>query len=270
VNAIVETVETRMRELGLEFMAAGLESFLESQARQDNTLTQSLADLMEIELIPRKERAARSRVKLSGMPAIKRLEDFELDWLKGGMTARQLAELSSLAFVLRKENLILMGPSGLGKTHLMLALAHKACMTGHTVWYTSCIDLMENLSRAREQGRLKRRLTWMRKPHIVLIDEVGYEELTKEQANLFFQVVNARYEHGSIILTTNKAFGSWAEILNDEAIATATLDRLLHHAHVFSLKGDSYRMKDRLKIGVVDPVEPQKKRNSETAEKRNF
>ena len=270
MNAIVETVETRMRELGLEFMAAGLESFLESQTHQDNSLAQSLADLMEIESVPRKERAARSRVKLSGMPAIKRIEDFELDWLNGGMTRRQLAELSSLAFVSRKENLILMGPSGLGKTHLMLALAHKACITGHTAWYTSCLDLMENLTRAREQGRLKRRLTWMRKPHIILVDEVGYEELTKEQANLFFQVVNARYEHGSMILTTNKAFGRWAEILNDEAIATATLDRLLHHPHVFSLKGESYRMKDRMKIGVVDPVKPQEKRNSETAEKRNF
>lgn len=104
----------------------------------------------------------------------------------------------------------------------------------------------------------------MRKPHIILIDEVGYEELTKEQANLFFQVVNARYEHGSMVLTTNKSFGRWAEVLNDEAIATATLDRLLHHAHVYSLKGDSYRMKDRMKIGVVDPVESQEKRNSET------
>jgi DNA replication protein DnaC len=256
MNALIQTIETRMRELGLEFMAAGLESFLESQTRADNTLAQSLADLMELESIPRKERAARSRVKLSGMPVIKRLEEFDLDWLTGGMTRRQLAELSSLAFVPRKENLILMGPSGLGKTHLMLALAHKACMSGHTVWYTSCIDLMEDLTRAREQGRLKRRLTWMRKPHLMLIDEVGYEALTKEQANLFFQVVNTRYEHGSMILTTNRSFGGWAEILSDEAIATATLDRLLHHAHVFSLKGGSYRMKDRMKIGVVDPGEP--------------
>jgi DNA replication protein DnaC len=211
MNVLIETIETRMRELGLDFMAAGLESYLESQARENNTLAQSLADLLELETIPRKERAARSRVKLSGMPAGKRLEDFDLEWLQGGMTARQFAELASLSFVARKENLILMGPSGLGKTHLMLALAHKACMTGSTVWYTSCTDLMEDLSRAREQGRLKRRLTWLRKPHVVLIDEVGYEGLTKEQANLFFQVVNTRYEHGSMILTTNKSFGQWAE-----------------------------------------------------------
>ena len=254
MNTLLATVETRMHELGLEFMAAGLESFLESQARSDNTLLQALADLMDIESVPRKQRAARSRRKLSPMPATKSLEDFDLNWLKGGMTAQQLAEISSLAFVERKENLILMGPSGLGKSHLMLALGHTACLSGHTVWHTSCTNLIEDLNRAKEQNRLKRRLTWLKKPHIMLIDEVGYDQLGREQANLFFQVVNARYEVGSMIITTNKSFGRWAEVLDDEAIATATLDRLLHHAHVFSLKGDSYRMKDRMKIGVVDPA----------------
>ncbi len=254
MNVLQETIEIRMNDLGLEFMAAGLESFLEAQSHTENTLSQSIADLLELEYVPRKERAAKSRLKLSGMPSIKLLEDFDLSWLKGGLTAAQLAEFSSLAFIERKENLVLMGPSGLGKTHLMLALAHKACQNGYTVWYTSCIDLMENLTHAREQGRLKRRLTWLRKPHLILIDEVGYENLTKEQANLFFQIVNTRYEQGSMIITTNKSFGRWAEILDDEAIATATIDRLLHHAHVLSLKGDSYRMKDRLKIGIVDPV----------------
>lgn len=254
MNVLQETIETRLNELGLEFMAAGLESYLEAQSHTENTLTQSIADLLELEYIPRKERAAKSRLKLSGMPSIKLLEDFDPSWLKGGLTASQLAELASLSFIERKENLVLMGPSGLGKTHLMLALAHKACLNGFTVWYTSCIDLIENLTNARAQGRLKRRLTWLRKPHLILVDEVGYENLTKEQANLFFQIVNTRYEQGSMIITTNKPFGRWAEILDDEAIATATIDRLLHHAHVLSLKGDSYRMKDRLKIGIVDPV----------------
>lgn len=253
MNPILMTLQSRLEDLGLHFINAGLESFLEAQARKDQTTLQTIADLVDLEYWPRKERAAKSRVKLSGLPEQKRLEDFDLGWLKGGLTTRQLGELSSLSFLERKENVILMGPSGLGKTHLMLALAHKACVSGYTAYYTTCLDLMENLSRAKEAGRLKRKLVWLRKPHVLVIDEVGYEALTQEEANLFFQVVNTRYERCSIILTTNKPFGRWAEMMADEAIATATLDRLLHHAHILSLKGDSYRMKDRLKAGVVDP-----------------
>lgn len=253
MNTQLLGLHARMDDLGLGFMAAGLESFLEAQARSEQSLVQTLNDLLDLELSPRRERAAKSRLKLSGLPSLKRLEDFDLSWLKGGLTNRQFEELSSLSFVDRKENVVFMGPSGLGKTHLMLALAHKACLTGYTAWYTSCSDLMENLSRAREAGRLKRKLVWLRKPHVLVIDEVGYESLNREQANLFFQVVNARYENGPILITTNKSFGSWSEMMADEAIATATLDRLLHHAHILSLKGDSYRMKDRLKTGVVDP-----------------
>lgn len=253
MNTHVITLQTRLEELGMTFMAAGLESFLERQSRVEQPLVQTLHDLLDLELVPRKERAARSRVKLSGLPALKRLEDFDQSWLKGGLTRRQFDELASLAFIDRKENVVLLGPSGLGKTHIMLALAHKACLNGYTAWYTTCSDLMENLTRAREAGRLKRKLVWLRKPHVLVIDEVGYESLSREQANLFFQVVNARYESGPILITTNKAFGKWSEMMADEAIATATLDRLLHHAHILSLKGDSYRMKDRLKTGVVDP-----------------
>lgn len=254
MNPTIATLQTRMESLGLDFMAAGLETFLEAQAKEDRSLAEVLADLIDLEYAPRKERSAKSRIKLAGLPAVKRLEDFDLTWPKGGLPKKQFGELSSLAFIERRENVVLMGPSGLGKTHLMLALAHKACLCGSTAWYSTCIDLIENLQRAREQGRLKRKLSWLRKPHVLVIDEVGYETLNREQANMFFQVVNARYEHGPIILTTNKPFGAWADMLGDEAIATATLDRLLHHAVIVSLKGDSYRMKDRLKTGVVDPV----------------
>ena len=199
-----------------------------------------------------KERMARTRLNVSGIPVHKRLEDFDLSWLKGGLTQKKFNELSTLSFIERKENIILLGPSGLGKTHLLLALGHKACLNGFTAYYISCVDLLERLLKSREQGRLKRKLQWFVKPHVLLIDEVGYENLSPEQATLFFQLVNTRYENGSIILTSNRNFGRWGEIMSDDAVATATLDRLLHHAHVLSLEGDSYRMKDRLKIGVVD------------------
>ncbi|MBN1997636.1 IS21-like element helper ATPase IstB [candidate division KSB1 bacterium] len=247
-----EMIMSRMEELGLSFMAAGLESFLSSQVNQDAPLAEAISELVDLELIPRKERMARTRLKVSGIPSGKSLEEFDLAWLKGGLTQKKFAELSSLSFIERRENVILLGPSGLGKTHLMTALGQKACLNGFTAYYITCLDLLERLHRSRDQGKLKQKLVWFGKPHVLLVDEVGYENLSPEQATLFFQLINTRYEHGSIILTSNKPFGKWGEIMADDAVATATLDRLLHHSHVITLNGNSYRMKDRMKIGVVD------------------
>jgi len=252
MDITMQTMITRMEELGLSFMAAGFESYLADASRNDKPLKDAIYDLLELEYIPRKERMGKTRLKVSGIPQVKRLEDFELSWLKGGLTEKKFKELSSLAFIQRKENIILIGPSGLGKTHLMLALACKACLTGFTAYYITCMDLIEGLVRARGVNRLKRKLQWYRKPHLLVVDETGYENLDREQATLFFQLVNTRYEHGSIIITTNKSFSSWGEMMSDDAIATATLDRLLHHAHIISLNGDSYRMKERLKVGAVN------------------
>jgi DNA replication protein DnaC len=246
-----EMITSRMEELGLSFMAAGFESFLSSQVNQEAPLIEAIGELIDLELIPRKERMAKTRLKVSGIPHCKTMEGFDLSWPKGGLTQKQFNEMSSLTFIERKENIILLGPSGLGKTHLMTALGQKACLNGYTAYFISCLDLLERLQRSRDQGRLKNKLTWFGKPHVLLIDEVGYENLTSEQASLFFQLINTRYERGSIILTSNKPFGKWGEIMADDAVATATLDRLLHHSHVISLKGDSYRMKDRMKIGAV-------------------
>jgi DNA replication protein DnaC len=248
----IQTLQSRMEELGLSFMAAGLETFLAEKERTTQTVLQSLQDLIELEYIPRKERMARTRLKVSGLPQHKKLDDFDLSWPKGGLTEKKFKELGTLSFIRRKENIILLGPSGLGKTHLMLALAHKACLDGFTAYYISCMDLMERLVKARSMNKLKRKLQWFKKPHLLVIDEVGYEKLEAEEATLFFQLINSRYENGPVIITTNKSFSQWGEMMSDNAIATATLDRLLHHAHIISLKGDSFRMKDRLKIGVVD------------------
>ncbi len=255
MNVQLETVTTRLEDMGLSFMAAGLESFLADEGRKESSLLEIIAGLVDTEYVPRKERAIKSRIKLSALPCKKRIDEFDVSWLKGGLTASKLAELKSLRFIERKENVLLLGASGLGKTHLMTALAYEACIAGYTAYFVTSTGIMENLAYAKAQNRLKRKLAWLKKPHVLVIDEIGYENYTLEQANLFFQLVNARYETGSIIITTNKPFVKWAEIMSDEAIATATLDRLLHHAHVISLKGDSYRMKDRLKAGVVDSVE---------------
>lgn len=248
--ALAQTT-SRLEELGLGFMAAGLESFLADRARVEGTLFDSIQSLVDLEYSARKERTARTRLRLSGMPQTKRIEEFDLSWLKGGLTKDRFEELKSLAFVERKENVLLLGSSGVGKTHLLLGIGHKACISGYTAYYTSCRDLVETLLRAKEQNRLKKKLAWFRKPHVLLVDEVGYEPLSPEQAHVLFQLINARYESGTIVLTSNKSFSKWAELMSDEAVATAMLDRLLHHAQYFSLKADSYRMKDRLKSGAV-------------------
>lgn len=247
----VESVRGRMEELGLSFMAAGIESFLGNPRQADESLLDSIRDLVDLEYVARKERTAKTRLKLSGMPQAKRLEDFDLSWLKGGLPGARFEDLKSLSFIERKENIIFLGPSGVGKTHLMLGLGHRACMSGYSAYYISCRDAIERLLKAREQNRLRRVLTWFKKPHVLLLDEVGHEPLSPEQAHVFFQLVNTRYETGSIILTSNRPFSKWAEIMSDEAVATAMLDRLLHHAQIFSLKAESYRMKERLRIGTV-------------------
>jgi DNA replication protein DnaC len=186
MNVPAQQLKAKMDDLGLEFMAAGLETFLSDPAQSKKNLIELFTDLMELESIPRKERSARSRLKLSGIPHHKSLEDFDVAWVKGGITEAQISELGSLSFVSRKQNVILMGPSGLGKTHLMCAIEQKACRNGYTAYYTTCTELMENLTRARENNRLRRKLTWFRKPHVLLIDEVGNEHLNQDQANLFF------------------------------------------------------------------------------------
>ena len=241
----------RMEELGLGCMAAGLATFLGAPGRADTPVFESIRELIDLEYVARNERMARTRLKLSGMPQSKRLDEFDLSWLKGGMPAARFEELKSLTFVERKENILLLGPSGVGKTHILLGLGQRACLNGYSAYYITCRDVIERLMRAREQNRFRKTLAWYRKPHVLLIDEVGHEPLTPEQAHVFFQLVNVRYETGSIVLTSNRTFSKWAELMSDEAVATAMLDRLLHHAQVFSLKADSYRMKERLRAGAV-------------------
>ena len=193
-NVKLITLKERMEELGLSFMAAGFDSFLEEQARNENTLLDRIYDLVETELIPRKERAGKTRLKISAIPQYKTLEAFDLSWLKGGLTQEKFNELSTLSFVERKENVFFLGPSGVGKTHLMSALGCKACISGFSAYYISCHDLVESLIKAKEQNRLSRKMKWFAKPNILLVDEVGYEPLNATALSILKVVLQQQAE----------------------------------------------------------------------------
>ena len=166
-------------------------------------------------------------------------------------TPRQIDELATLAFAARAENVILLGPPGVGKTHLAVGLAMQALKSGLAVYYTNLSQLIADLKKAQEQNRLERRWRVYLRPDILIIDEVGYLQLDRTEAQLLFRLVCERYEHGSIILTSNKYFSDWDELMSDSVISIAMLDRLLHHAHVMNIQGDTYRLKDRRKSGVM-------------------
>ena len=249
-SVTLEILRTNLQELNLGFASNYIDSFLHEHSREERPLVETLCELFDHELTQRRQRAAKTRLKLSRLPAIKNLEEFKIEEVEG-ITSKKLAELSSLAFVERHENVVLMGPSGLGKTHILSALVYKACCQGYTAYYMSAQEIIEELVKAKRQNRLKRKLASFCKPHLLAVDEIGYESFTKEESTLFFNLVASRYEKASIILTTNKTFGQWGELMGDNAIATATLDRLLHHAEVVIMKGESYRIKNRTKLGLM-------------------
>jgi DNA replication protein DnaC len=169
-------------------------------------------------------------------------------------------ELAGLSFVERAENVILLGPPGVGKTHLAVALGVKACEAGHRVLFLTMEELLTRLKRALTEHRLTQTLQQLTYPKVLVLDEIGYLPMTREEASLFFRILGRRYEKASLILTSNKSFLDWGEIFGDQVLATAILDRLLHHATTLNIKGESYRLKEKRKAGLLGqapkPEEP--------------
>jgi DNA replication protein DnaC len=219
-------------------------------ARAEASFADFLEKVLACELAGRNERRCSTLLKLATMPAIKTLEQF--DWSHaGGAPKAQIVELAHLAFVQRAENVVLLGPSGVGKTHIALSLAHRAVMGGHKVRFITAADLMLQLAAAKAQGRLKEYFNRaVLGPKLLVVDEIGYLPFGREEATLFFNVVAKRYERGSIVLTSNLPFTQWASAFaDDQTMTAAMLDRLLHHAHIVQISGDSYRLKDKRKAG---------------------
>jgi DNA replication protein DnaC len=218
---------------------------LAERARAEGwTHEEFLAACLQREVAAREAHGGEGRIRAARFPARKSLEQFDFDHARG-LRRDMVPHLGTLDFVVARDNVVFLGPPGTGKTHLAIGLGIRACQAGHRVLFATAAQWVARLAEAHAAGRLQDELTRVGRYPLIVVDEVGYIPFEAEAANLFFQLVSARYERASLIVTSNKPFGRWGEVFGDDVVAAAMIDRLVHHAEVVALKGDSYRLKDR-------------------------
>jgi DNA replication protein DnaC len=241
-----QKLEADLRMLGLNFMAEHYNQSAATAARDAITHADYLASLAEGELNQRRDRATIRRIKNARFPVVKTIDQFSWSWPKK-INRMAVQNLLRLQFLEDNANIILLGTVGLGKTHLATAIGYAACLAGKSVLFATAIDAINTLAAAQAASRLKAELKKYLSPQILILDELGYLPIDKHGADLLFQVISQRYERGSTIITSNKAFKNWPEIFNnDSTLTSALLDRLLHHAETQVIEGKSYRMKDQI------------------------
>nr|WP_305039485.1 IS21-like element helper ATPase IstB [Frankia sp. Cj3] len=221
---------------------------LATQARDENwSHEEYLAALLQRQVADRESKGSTMRIRTAHFPAVKTLEDFNLDHLPS-LRRDLLAHLATATYIAKAENIVLLGPPGIGKTHLAIGLGVKAAQAGYSVLFDTASNWISRLAGAHHAGRLDAELTKIRRYKLIIIDEVGYIPFDHDAANLFFQLIASRYEQGSVLVTSNLPFGRWGETFSDDIVAAAMIDRLVHHAEILTLTGDSYRTRQRREL----------------------
>jgi DNA replication protein DnaC len=209
--------------------------------------TEAISRLLSAQITLRNNRRLQTAMRSSRLPAVKTLESFEFSF-QPSIKREQIESLHELGFLERKENVVLLGPPGVGKTHLAVSLAIAAAQRGRRVYYSTLIDLINSLEDAQAAGQLRRRLAVLTHPSLLIVDEIGYLPINHAGAVLFFQLMNRRYEKASTVLTSNKGFEEWGAVLGDDVMAAALIDRVLHHCHLVNIRGNSYRMREHTEL----------------------
>lgn len=259
-------LEGLMEKLKMETLAAQSDALLEQAAKRDLGYREFLTEALQVEWSGRNLKTTEGRMRLARFPWIKTIEGFDFSF-QPSIDRKVIRELAGLSFIGRAECVCLLGPPGVGKTHLAIALGVKAVEAGYSALFLTLEELNLRLARARATGRLEATLAQLARPKLLILDELGYLPFSREEASALFRLLSRRYERGSVIITSNKGFADWGEIFSDTVLATAILDRLLHHSTTINIKGESFRLKEKRRAGMLSGAKEEPKARKEQEEK---
>ena len=254
VDPRMDRLERQLTRLKLLSTRERLDGLLESGARGKMSFLDFLDHVIQEEIASKDVKRARMRLQLAKFPLNRCLEGYDFA-LQPSLDRRLVTELETGRYLANATNVLLLGPPGVGKTHLAIGLGRKAIELGWSCRFIHAADLVHQLGKAANSGALDDALTHFGRPHLLIVDELGYLPLERQAGHLLFHLVRKRYERGSLMLTSNQPIGAWGEMLGGEVAATAILDRLLHHSHILTIKGDSYRLREKRQAGIVPATE---------------